>query len=121
MTSMNPLANNQGQGLVETVLLIPIFLGLLFFAIEYSFVHISKRITTWGCYHLARSLLPVEKRNEKQAYQEAITILEKIPFRKKVPLFNVHSVEKEVTVEVIQTISLLGRSYDIKEKVTLYR
>lgn len=115
---------NEGQALIESLFILPLFLALLFFAIQISFVAISKRLVTWACFTLARELLPLSPPDtppKSMAYNSAYRILSKIPFKKMPPLIHAHDFKTEVSVTISQTIYLWNIPYDLKNKITLYR
>src|SRR3989338_4479832 len=125
MISMSrPKTKHKGQALIESLLILPLFLALLFFAIQISFVTISKRLVTWACFTLARELLPLSPPNtppKSMTYTSAYLILSKIPFQKLPPLIQTHDFKTEVSVTISQTIFLWTYPYELKNKITLYR
>lgn len=117
-------SKNQGQALIESLFILPLFLALLFFAIQISFVTISKRLVTWACFTLARELLPLSSPHtppKSMSYASAYLILSKIPFRKMPPLIEAYDLKTEVSVTISQAIFLWNINYDLKNKITLYR
>ena len=122
--NIRPRPKNQGQALIESLFILPLFLALLFFAIQISFVTISKRVVTWACFTLARELLPLSSPHtppKPMTYVSAYRILSKIPFRKMPPLIEAYDFKTEVSVTISQTIFLWNTHYDLKNKITLYR
>ncbi len=118
----------QGQALVETLFTLPLFLALLFFAIQISFVTLSKRLVSWACFTLARELLPPESKNNKNNIQRqehatlsARRILATIPFQKTPPLIHVQDFKTEVSVHIQEVIYIWKYPYDIQDTLTLYR
>jgi len=124
---MSPLKTKKtGQALIESLFILPLFLALLFFAIQISFVAISKRVVTWACFTLARELLPIPSLNTPSsktslAYASTYRILSKIPFQKLPARIQAQDIQTEVSVAISQTIFLWTYPYEIKSKITLYR
>ncbi|HBQ20377.1 MAG TPA: hypothetical protein DD708_00410 [Deltaproteobacteria bacterium] len=121
---MNQRNNQRGQSLIETTLIIPIILLFLFFSIQFSYVTITKRIQEWASFRMARQLLPLPIENKLTpitAEIEARAILSKIPFQKSIPIIIWKNTLSEVEVSLQHTIFLLGKPYELKNKVTFYR
>lgn len=124
---MKKPSDEQGQAIIESIFMLSVSLGLLFFLICYTLVGISKRIVQWGCFRAARTLLPYKQDprfcgdDPGKAEQEARTILNAIPFEKGEPLIQSQSTPREVTIEISQPIRLLGRTYELHEKFSLAR
>lgn len=124
---MKPTNNEQGQAMIESIFMLSVSLGLLFFLICHTFIGISKRIVQWGCFRAARTLLPfgVDPRfrgdDLEKAEKEARAILKTIPFPKGEPLIRTQSTDREVTIEISQPILLLGKTYELHEKFSLAR
>lgn len=121
---MNPAKNNKkGQAMIETVVILPLFFIILFFVIEFSFLTIAQRLNQWACFQMARLLLPHKDNHAAgiKAQIETRRILQKIPFQKTSPLMSWDHSLKEITVQISQTIFLMGRSHEIKNKCTLYK
>ncbi|MBI3017022.1 MAG: hypothetical protein HYY62_03375 [Deltaproteobacteria bacterium] len=124
LKSKNPRPKNEGQALIESLFILPLFLALLFFAIQISFVTISKRLVTWACFTLTRELLPLSPPHtppKSMPYASAYRILSKIPFKKMPPFIEAHDFKTEVSVTISQTIYLWNIPHDLKNKITLYR
>ncbi len=128
MNRLKSNLQNQGQALIESLFILPLFLTLLFFAIQISFVTISKRIVTWACFSLARELLPISPQHPSQtppqaplAYASTYRILSKIPFQKIPPIIQIQDLTAEVSVSISQPIFLWTHPYEITNKITLYR
>lgn len=122
----NRSASRSGQALIEAVFTLFISIGLTLFMIEYTLIGISKRIVQWGCFRAARTLLPYGEETPlltRQAEKEAQTVLRLIPFKKGIPVIRSHSssMGAEVSVEIIQTITLIGKDYELHEKFSLAR
>jgi len=125
-----------GQALVESIFTLFMSMALIFFLITYALVGISKRIVQWGCFRAARTLLPFENETSPsrihEARQEALSILRQIPFQKMEPNIQFQGIPRahrrwgsrddgEVTVEISQTIYLLGKAYELHEKFSMAR
>jgi hypothetical protein len=115
-----------GQALIEAVFTLLISIGLALFMIEYALIGISKRIVQWGCFRGARTLLPYGEETPlltEKAHHEVQTALRLIPFKKGEPVIRSHSSSNgaEVTVEIAQTIYLIGKDYELHEKFSLAR
>ena len=124
---MNPLIPSRvlkksivGSAMIESIMSIPLILGLLFFAIHLSLLTIAKNITQWACYQTARTLL-AHSAHQSLAMNQARHILKQIPVKKGSPRFNITDSEQYVTVSIHQPVSALGRSYEIDETFSLYR
>lgn len=123
------LRNNRirsGQALIEAIFTLLVSIGLTLFMIEYALIGISKRIVQWGCFRAARTLLPYGKETPVltlQAENEARTVLRLIPFKRGEPVIRSHSSSNgvEVSMEITQTIYLIGKGYELHEKFSLAR
>lgn len=120
---MSRQTKENGTAYIETILIIPLLLGILYGSIQISFLILSKRITQWACFRATRLLLPMADYQSRApvALQKAKQILKQIPFQKMEPRIHMVNRSHEVTVSISQKIILLGRSYDVKEIFTLYR
>ena len=124
---MSLLKENKGTVLIETTLVMVIWLFLLFLPLEIFLLGTTQRLISLATYETARLLLPLsfskeEKEKRKLFAQErAISILQKIPLRKNAPKIQMHETNQEVTVKISQEIGILRKTYSLYETLTLHR
>ncbi|MEK7791043.1 MAG: hypothetical protein AAB309_05410 [Deltaproteobacteria bacterium] len=118
-------SSRSGQALIEAIFTLLISIGLALFMIEYALIGISKRIVQWGCFRAARTLLPYGEETPvltQQAENEARTVLRLIPFKRGEPVIRSHSssMGAEVSIEITQTITLIGKGYAVDQLLKSY-
>ena len=116
---MNPL-NKKGSSLIETVLMLPLFLGIFFGIICFSFINISETVVQWGAFKMGRTLL-VDPKQQFVEITRTKDMLKLIPFSKDPPLIEFKDSITEISIHIFQRIYILGQSYDLQETIVLYR
>ena len=66
----------QGSVLMETVIVMPLLIALIFGALQMAHIHVARQIVSYAAYAAARSTLPVaEEKEEEEAKKAAQRIL----------------------------------------------
>lgn len=61
----------RGSMLMETVIVLPVLVALIFGALQMAHIHVARQIVSYAAYAAARATLPVEKNKEKEAAEKA--------------------------------------------------
>ena len=119
MIFMN-LRTNKGSGFLETLIVLPIFMSLFFAFIYFTFIDLSKKIVLWTCFKTTRMLF-AHPEETSLAIQKAREMLRLIPFPQTEPIIRIENSNTDIKIECHQTISILGKYYDLKETIAMYR
>ena len=65
------MKSSRGSMLMETVVVLPLLVALIFGALQMAHIHIARQIVSYAAYAAARATLPVEEKREKEEAEKA--------------------------------------------------
>ena len=65
------MRSSRGSMLMETVVVLPLLVALIFGALQMAHIHAARQIASYAAYAAARATLPVEEKQEKEAAEKA--------------------------------------------------
>ena len=63
--------DDRGSMLMETVIVLPLLVALIFGALQLAHIHIARQVASYAAYAAARATLPQENSKEKEAAEKA--------------------------------------------------